>query len=271
MNLKPFFILILLLSASIRAQKTDDQEFDILNKSKQWQLQLQDSGTKDWQSKWFLDGLQANIKNTKAGMLFNAGTTAGDDASHAVLWTKESFKGNVKLEYNFTRKDSATKWAIILYLQATGTGVAPYVEDISKWNNLREIPAMKTYFTNMKALHISYSSFENDNNDSKKDYVRVRQYPVAKGQNFNTTTEIPNAFFETGLFKTDQNYKITVIKTTEKLYFKVAGKNNSKLFSWNLKNQPSLLEGRIGLRQMATRSALYKDISIYTMKHITRF
>ena len=266
MNLKPFFILILLLSVSIHAQSTDDKEFDSLNKSRQWQLQLQDSGTKDWQSKWFLDGFQSNIKNTKAGMLFTTGNTAGDDAGHAVLWTKESFKGNLKIEYNFTRKDSATKWAVILYLQATGIGITPYVEDITKWNNLRKIPAMKTYFTNMKALHISYSSFENDNNDSKKDYVRVRQYPVIKGQNFNTTTEIPNAFFETGLFKTDQNYKITVIKTSEKLYFKVAGKNNSKLFCWDLKNQPSLREGRIGLRQMATRSALYKDFSVYTMK-----
>ncbi len=264
MNLKQ--LLILFFCISINAQKIDNKEFDILNKSKQWQLQLQDSGTKDWQSKWFLDGLQANIKNTKAGMLFNTGSTAGDDAGHAVLWTKESFKGNVKMEFNFCRKDSATKWAIILYLQARGTGVAPYVEDISKWNNLREIPAMKTYFTNMKALHISYSSFENDNNDSKKDYIRVRQYPVVKGQNFNTTTEIPNAFFETGLFKTGETYKITVIKTNEKLFFKVVGKNSSKLFSWNLKNQPSLLEGRIGLRQMATRSALYKDFSVYTIK-----
>jgi hypothetical protein len=266
MNYKQLLIPIYFLSFSIHAQNTETKEFDILNQPKQWQLQFQDSGTKDWQSKWFLDGLQANIKNTKAGMLFSTGTTAGTDAGHAVLWTKESFKGNVKLEYNFTRKDTETKWAIILYLQATGTGVAPYVEDISKWNHLREIPAMKTYFTNMKALHISHASFENDNTDSKKDYIRVRQYPVAPGQNFNTTTEIPNPYFETGLFKTDETYKITVIKTNEKLYFKVVGKNSSKLFSWNLKNHPELIEGRIGLRQMATRNALYSDFSIYTNK-----
>lgn len=266
MNLKPFLILILFLSALVKAQEIDTVEFEILNHSNKWQLQFQDSGIKKWQSKWFLDGLQANIKNTKAGMLFNAGTKAGTDAHHAVLWTKKSFKGNVKIEYNFTRKDSATKWAIILYLHATGTGVVPYVKDISKWNNLRSIPAMKTYFTNMKALHISYASFENNNSDKTKDYIRVRQYPVISGQNFNTTTEIPNPFFETGLFKTDENYTITVIKTNEKLYFKVIGKNTSKLFCWNLKNQPSLPEGRIGLRQMASRSSLYKDISIYTMK-----
>lgn len=266
MNIKPLLILTLFFSILINAQKTDDKEFDILNKSKQWQLQLKDRGTKNWQSKWFLDGLQANIKNTKAGMLFNAGIKAGDDAAHAVLWTKESFKGNLKMEYTFTRKDATTKWATILYLQATGTGIAPYVEDITKWNHLREIPAMKSYFTNMKALHVSYASFENDNNDSKKDYIRVRQYPVVAGQNFNTTTEIPVAFFETGLFKTDESYQITVIKTKTKLFFKVVGKHASKLFAWDLSSRTQLLEGRIGLRQMATRAAIYKDFSIFTMQ-----
>ena len=269
MNLQQ--LLILFFCISINAQKSDKKEFDILNKSKQWKLEFQDKGTKNWQSKWFLDGLQASVKNTKAGMLFNAGTQPAADTDHAVLWTQKSFKGNIKIEYNFTRKDSATKWAIILYLQATGTGKMPYAEDISKWNYLREIPAMKTYFNNMKALHISYASFDNNNTDKTKDYIRVRQYPVIPGQNFNTTTEIPNPFFETGLFKTGENYKITVIKTDEKLYFEVTGKNGAKLFSWNLKNQPLLHEGRIGLRQMATRSALYKDFSVYTMKHDIRF
>ena len=62
-----------------------------------------------------------------------------------------------------------------------------------------------------------------------------------------------------------------MIKTYEKLYFEVTGKNGAKLFSWKLKNQPLLHEGRIGLRQMATRSALYKDFSVYTMKHDIRF
>lgn len=266
MNIKRLLILSFFFSISINAQNTDNKEFTILNQSKQWQLDFQDKGTKNWQAKWFLDGLQAKVKNTSAGILFNAGTTPAADADHAVLWTKKSFKGNIKIEYNFTRKDTATKWAIILYLQATGTGIAPYIDDISKWNNLREISAMQTYFNNMKALHISYASFENNNTDSKKDYIRARQYPVLPGHNFNTTTEIPNAFFESGLFKTDETYKIIVIKTDEKLFFKVIGKNSSKLFSWNLKNNPPLLEGRIGLRQMATRSALYKDFTVYTMK-----
>lgn len=218
MYLKQLLILVLFCCIITQAQNTEDKEFNLLNKSKQWQLEFKDSGTKDWHYKWFLDGLQANVTNSKAGMLFTAGATAGEDSDHAVLWTKDSFKGNLKMEFNFTRKDAATKWAIILYLQATGIGTAPYVEDISKWNNLRTIPAMKTYFTNMKALHISYSSFENDNNDSQKDYVRVRQYPVKKGLNFNTTTEIPNAFLKLDFLKQAKHIKLPLSKPT-KNYF----------------------------------------------------
>ncbi|WP_026714995.1 DUF1961 family protein [Flavobacterium daejeonense] len=264
MTFKP--LLFFFFSISIFAQKTDGEAFDKLNQSNVWQLQFKDKGTKNWQSNWFLDGHFAQIKNTPKGMIFNAGPEERNDTHHAVLWTKDSFKGNLKMEFNFCRKDTETKWAIILYLQATGTGIAPYVEDISKWNHLREIPAMKTYFNNMKALHISYASFDNNNTDKNKDYIRVRQYPVEKGQNFNTTTEIPSPYFETGLFRTGKTYKITIIKTNEKMYFKISGKDIAKLFSWNLKNHPELHEGRIGLRQMATRSALYKDISVYTMK-----
>lgn len=261
-------ILILLLFSSnfIFSQDLDQKEFQALNQSKQWKVQFQDKCTQNWQSKWFLDGLHAEVKNSKKGMLFNAGKVERDDAYHAVLWTKKSFTGDLKIEYYFTRTDEKTTWATILYLQATGTGIAPYATDITKWNSLREIPAMKTYFNNMKAFHISYASFDNSNTDKNKDYIRLRQYPVKPGENFNTTTEILNPFFETGLFKTGETYKITIIKTAESLYFKVTGKKSSKLYSWDISQYSQLNEGRIGLRHMFTRSAIYKDFKIYTKK-----
>ncbi len=259
-------LIVFFFSISIFAQTTDEKTFEKLNNSKIWQLRMKDRGTKNWQSNWFLDGLHAEVKNSTKGMSFSTGTVERDDAYHAVLWTKGSFKGDLKIEYNFTRTDEKTIWAIILYLQATGIGIPPYDSDISKWNQLRETPAMKTYFNYMKAFHLSYASFENTNTDQNKDYVRLRQYPVKPGENFNTSTEIPNAFFETGLFKTGKTYKITIIKTAKTIYFKVTGKNISKLFSWDISQQPELDEGRIGLRHMFSRSAIYKDFSIYTKK-----
>ncbi|TDD96282.1 DUF1961 family protein [Flavobacterium cellulosilyticum] len=253
-------LLFFFLTTCLQGQNTNQKDFDSLKTSSNWHLQFEDDCTKDWKSHWFLDGLRAVIKNTREGMTFSAGPKEGSDASHAVLWTKKSFKGDVKIEYQYTRTDTCTEWVTILYIQATG--IPPYSQDISTWNDARTIPAMLTYFTNMKALHISYSAYDKDNTDITNDYIRVRQYPVLPGQNFNTTTAIPEASFKTGLFKPGETYTITVIKTAEKLYFKVEGKKDSKLFSWDLSKQLPILEGRIGLRHMFTRSARYKDFKI---------
>lgn len=261
-------LLLFFLTASLQGQNTDQKDFDSLNVALDWQVQFEDDCTRDWQSKWFLDGLRAKVENTPEGMNFSAGPEVGNDASHTVLWTKESFEGDIKIEYQYTRTDAGTEWVTILYIQATG--IAPYSQDISTWNNLRTIPAMRTYFMNMKALHISYAAYDKDNADINNDYVRVRQYPVLPGQNFATSAEIPDASFKTGLFHPGETYKITVIKTAEKLFFKVDGKKDSKLFSWNLSDLPPILEGRIGLRHMFTRSARYKDFKVYTKKEVKK-
>jgi len=259
-NNNKLLLLLFFLTTCLQGQNTDQNDFDNLNTASKWHLQFEDDCTQNWQSNWFLDGLRAAVKNTSEGMTFSAGPREGNDASHAVLWTKNVFKGDVKIEYQYTRTDTCTEWVNILYIQATGT--APYSEDISTWNEARTIPAMRTYFTNMKALHISYSAYDAGNTEITNDYVRVRQYPVLPGQNFNTTTEIPDASYKTGLFNPGETYKITVIKTAKKLYFKVDGKKDSKLFSWDLSKQRPILEGRIGLRHMFTRSARYKDFKI---------
>lgn len=258
-----FLILIVCYAAVMRSQNSDEADFDKLNQSKRWHLRFGDDCTKNWQMGWFLDGHHADIKNSNEGMLFSAGVLEGNDSHNAVLWTKESFKGDLKIEYSYTKTDAKSIWATILYIQASGIGMAPYSEDISQWNDLRVIPAMKTYYTYMKALHISYASYDNKNTDIKKDYVRARMYPVVPGQNFNTTTEIPGGGLETGLFNPGETYKITVIKTNKKLYFKVVGKTNSKLFVWDISKYPALSNGRIGLRHMHGRSALYKNFSVF--------
>lgn len=266
MNTNRWVLLVLFFSALVKGQNTEAVDFENLNRAKHWQLVFDDAGTKDWRTKWFLDGKEAEIKNTKDGMLFGGGAMEGNEAHHAVLWTKDSFKGDLKIDYDYTKTDSKTAWATILYLQATGIGVAPYMEDISKWNDLREIPAMKTYYNYMKTLHISYASFENKNTDIKNDYIRIRKYPVAAGQNFNKTTEIPDAYFQTGLFNVNETYRITIIKANQKLYFKVVGKTVSKLFCWDLSNTTAITEGRIGLRHMHTRVAQYKNFRVFTKK-----
>ena len=53
-----------------------------------------------------------------------AGPVPRENASHAVLWTKQSFAGDVKIEYEYTRTDDANQYVNILYIQATGSAAA---------------------------------------------------------------------------------------------------------------------------------------------------
>ena len=73
-------------------------------------------------------------------MELTAGSEFGNNAHHMVLWTKESFEGDLKIDYEYTRLDEATRCVTILYIEATGSGKGPYVKDISRWNELRKCP-----------------------------------------------------------------------------------------------------------------------------------
>jgi hypothetical protein len=44
----------------------------------------------------------------------------------AVLWTKQSFQGDVKIGRGYIRLEPGPEWVAMLYLGATGSGVGPY-------------------------------------------------------------------------------------------------------------------------------------------------
>ena len=259
-------LLLFLFSAFISAQNKEQKEFEMLKNSKNWELSFEDSCKQNWTSHWFLDGLRADIKNSENGMLYSAGTVNRDDACHAVLWTKKSFSGTVKIEYDYTRTDARVVWVNILYILATGVDLEHYDKDITKWNALRIIPSMRNYFKNMNAYQISYAAFKGNNEDPEADYIRLRQYPTPNRQEYLKGSEIPEASYATGLFNPGVQYHITAIKTSKKIYFNVSSENESTLFSWDLREKSVLEEGRIGLRHMYTRSALYKNFKIFENK-----
>ena len=176
---------------------------------------------------------------------------------------RESFEGDIKIEYNYTRTDSQMVNVNILFIQATGIGNEAFDTDISKWNDFRKVPTMSKYYNNMNTIHISYAAFKMVNDDPEADYIRVRQYPVSEKITFDDM-EIPPSYYETGLFKTGVTYKMTWIKTKTKLCLKVEGGDLVKNYSWEIKKPVSITEGRIGLRHMYTRSANYSDFKIYT-------
>tara|TARA_R110002096_G_scaffold9533_1_gene37536 strand:- start:26424 stop:27206 length:783 start_codon:yes stop_codon:yes gene_type:complete len=254
----PFLIIFICVTSCAQSEVT---KFEKVYKNDNWNLVFEDNCTKDWTKHWTLDGLIATVENSKKGMHFTSGPEYKNDAHHGVLWTKESFTGDVKIEYDYTRTDHATKCVNILYIQATGDEAGVYEKDISKWSALREIPAMKTYFENMNTFHISYSAFGNQENSFH--YVRARRYPKPDDKPFKVT-QIEPSYDKQGYFKSGQTYHITAIKTKENLFFKMESKDGVEFFTWNISNIKPINEGRIGLRQMFTRSSIYKNFKIYS-------
>ena len=253
-----FLMMLLVLGCTVGVR----DDFSQLSESENWKLVFQDPCTNDWNKHWFLDGELATITQSENGMNFSAGPINRNDAHHAVLWTKQSFKGDIRIEYNYTRTDSQMVNVNILFIQATGIGRDSFDADISKWNDFRKVPTMSKYYKYMKTIHISYAAFKMVNDDPEADYIRVRQYPVTDKISFDDM-EIPPTYERTGLFKTGVTYKLTWIKTKKKLFLTVVGDGKEKRFSWDLNKPVSIEEGRIGLRHMYTRSARYSDFKVY--------
>ncbi|MFI3282673.1 MAG: DUF1961 family protein [Rikenellaceae bacterium] len=235
-------------------------EFDKINNSPEWVLKMDDSCRGDWQDQWFLDGLIATVTNSEDGMDFRAGEEYGNDAHHAVLWTKDQFEGDVKIEYNYTRTEEQTVNVNILYIQAQGTGVDSTDVDISKWK--RDVPTMSIYYKYMNPLHISYAAFPMVNEDPKNDYLRVRKYPISEDISFDQM-EVEPTFYNIELFKPFVTYKVTVIKDETHLYMNVEGDGREECYVWSLEGKAPINYGRIGLRHMYTRAAQYSDFKVY--------
>lgn len=223
-----------------------------------WNLQLYDSCREDWKDHWILDGTKATLKNTEKGMAFYAGPDPRSDSSHAVLWTKEYFKGDLKIEYDYTRLDEQTKFVNIIYIQATGSGEGYQDKDIAKWADKREYPAMSQYFGKMYIYHISYAAFTNVDGENKPGYIRARRYMADELHGTEIEPDYrPGSFFETNI-----PHHIKFIKTNRHLFMHISSSGEELLCHWYNTKFPPINEGYIGLRHMRTRAARYKDFKI---------
>lgn len=231
-----------------------------------WQEVFFDTGAGDWRKQWSLDGLKAEVTNSDEGMNFRAGPVPDENASHAVLWTRESFSGDLRIEYEYTRTDEANQYVNILYIQATGSGEEGFAKDISEWADQRAVPKMSVYWGNMHTYHISYSAFGREPVTGDYDYIRARRYrpdllPKKNGPIFN-----PDSCERTGLFVTGAPHRITVIKQENELFMMIRNSEKEYLCHWVNRDQPLVNEGRIGLRHMYTRSARYRDFRVSVLK-----
>ena len=230
-----------------------------------WQEVFSFSGTEDWHEDWFLDGLKAEVRPTEKGMLFTAGWQENDHASHAVLWTKREFKGDILVQYDYTRTDTVEYAVNILYLHAQGKGEGQFTPDITEWNDYREIPYMRSYFLNMNLLHISYAAHFNRDDEPREQYIHARRYPVQPGKDF-AATGLGDRAMAGNLIAPGVTYEITAMKRGEKLLFSVKPKTGKeserRSFIWDTSKFDPVTEGRIGLRHMWTRSARYANFRV---------
>ncbi len=231
-----------------------------------WQVAFSDPCTGDWRQNWFLDGDVGMVNNGPSGMTLTAGPEFKNDAHHMVLWTKQSFEGNLKIEYDYTRTDKETRCVNILYIQATGSGKGPYARDISQWNELRKVPAMDTYFDHMHAYHLSYAAFPNSG-ENRVSYLRARRY-LPEGDGLKGTELAPD-YDPQGFFAEGVKHHITVIKKDRDLFLRVENPDRVGHYHFRNPRLPAITDGRVGLRHMFTRSARYRNFQISTIQQMT--
>lgn len=242
-------------AGKVPMEKTIFDAADAMN----WQEVFFDDCTGDWHEKWFLDGEIASVENFPDGMHLAAGPQFKNDAHHMVLWTKDSFEGDLKIDFDYTRRDFETRCVNILYIEATGSGKGPYAKDITKWNELRKVPAMNMYFDHMNLYHISFAAFPNNEDDTS--YIRGRRYMPETGGGLKGTNFKPD-YYPEGLFEPGVPHHVTVIKKGQTMLMRI--ENEDQTFYCNMSNPdlPPVTEGRVGLRLMFTRSALFKNFRI---------
>jgi hypothetical protein len=241
--------------------RTEKELFNQANAASDWREVFADRCNDDWTERWFLDGEVAKVTTGPDGMTLTAGPEFKNDAHHMVLWTKASFEGDLKIEFDYTRLDHEHRCVNILYIQATGSGKAPYAKDITQWSELRKVPAMRTYYDTMNTYHVSYAA---EPDEDAKSYIRGRRYmPHTSGLK---GTDLEPDYWPVGLFRTGVKHRFTVIKTDRDLFLRV--ENPAQAYDCHLRNDglPVITEGRVGLRHMFTRSARYERFTISTPK-----
>jgi len=141
-----------------------------------WENVFAANPSDDWQTQWHLDGARAKASGTPTDLVFESGSVEDGDAGHAVLWTRETFNGDLRIEYDYTRLDANVDHTSVclLYVHATGIGAAPFDADILAWSELRTVPSMHLYFNHMNLYHISYAC----TGGADFNYVRARRYPT---------------------------------------------------------------------------------------------
>lgn len=232
---------------------------------KRYNILFEDSLMSNWQEKWFLDGLEATLEHRDDGLYFAGGTITKDDdpeqyhAHHAVLWTKQVFEGDIRIQYEMTRVDTSNYGNTLLYIQAQGIGGEPYVKDIAQWSQLREIPNMSIYFEKMDLISVSF-----------RENIRCKRYPWKdqQGEWYPQRGLIEPMVDYIGMIP-GKRYAVEVDKRASSVILRLFDAETKELLinsTWDINEVAEELEpvqkGRIGIRHMSTKQFIYKNFKV---------
>lgn len=258
----------LFFSLNLGCSPEKQKDTDAIAEDAAAEVLFSDPMTGDWMENWFLEGEHASLENREEGLFYSGGTVTKDDdpveyhAHHAVLWTKQEFEGDIRISYQWTHVDTSDYGAILLYVQAQGIGEEPYAKDIFKWRDMRSIPAMDKYFKNMNLISLSI-----------RENIRCKRYPWFDQEG--------NQYAEGGLIDPMVEYKekivpgkayqIIVEKRSPMLSLRIIDAATGEAtidHTWDTTKidekyeVKQITKGRIGLRHMATKQAIYKDFKV---------
>jgi len=228
-----------------------------------------DPMTENWQKNWFLDGKNAVLEHRDGGLAFLTAASKVDkrvdraafDAQHAVLWTRQEFKGDIRISYTYTKLPGCS-WQKLIYVQAQGIGEKPYVEDIHTWRDLRAVARMDKYFNYMNLIGLSV-----------RGEVRCKRYPWKDvTRNINLESEFrPRA--EIKEMPIGREYHVVVEKRKKSVMLHITDAKtgeDSVEHTWDLTDEkvlknrdPKFVEkGRIGIRQMGGHKIIMRGFKV---------
>ena len=229
---------------------------------------FEDSMAQDWQANWFLDGENAVLEHRDGGLAFITESSKVDkrvdraafDAQHAVLWTRESFEGDIRITYKYTKLPGCS-WQKLIYVQAQGVGEGPFIEDIYAWKDRREVAVMSAYFNYMDLIGLSL-----------RNQIRCKRYPWNDMDGNGLKTEFKPRAQNKGM-PIGHELDVLVEKRKKSILLRITDIETGETVvdhTWDLTDErileqrdPKYIEtGRIGIRQMGGHKINMRDFKV---------
>jgi len=260
-----FILLLILMTLSSTACKPSVPEASP-------SILFEDTMTGDWRENWFLDGKKGTLTQDENGLHIQADTEPDMwqrrsespemrelfDSYHMVLWTKQEFEGEIGVSFEMTRTSEG--FTFLIYMLAQGVGWGEYAEDITEWNELRDIARMNLYFGGMNLTCVTF-----------RDQIRLRRYPWMDEAGEQFTDNLIGEMLEYDQLPVGNTYNVDIELRTETLRIRLEEVGNpenvldrtfTRIDDLDPRRPAPSTRGRIGLRHMIGTGVRYRNLQV---------